>query len=31
LRQATHRIGNGKSDVSSDQVRLIIEFPYEIF
>ena len=31
LRQATHRIGNGKSDVSSDQVRLIIEYPYEIF
>jgi len=31
LRQATHRIGNGKSDVSSDQFRLIIEFPYEIF
>ncbi|WP_437879953.1 OprD family porin [Pseudomonas sp. LRF_L74] len=31
LRQATHRIGNGASDSSSDQVRLIIEYPYEIF
>lgn len=30
LRQATHRI-SGTSDVSSDQVRLIIEYPYEIF
>ncbi|TBU96215.1 OprD family porin [Phytopseudomonas dryadis] len=31
LRQATHRIGNGKSDVSSDQVRLIVEYPLNIF
>lgn len=31
LRQATHRIGNGKSDVSSDQVRLIVEYPLNVF
>ncbi|WP_312243803.1 OprD family porin [Stutzerimonas nitrititolerans] len=31
LRQATHRIGNGASDISSDQVRLIVEYPYQIF
>lgn len=31
LRQATHRIGNGSSATSGDQVRLIVEFPYEFF
>jgi len=31
LRHASHRIGNDKSDVSADQIRLIIEYPYEIF
>lgn len=30
LRHATHRIGNDKSDVSADQIRLIIEYPWEI-
>lgn len=31
LRQATHRIGNGASDASADQVRLIVEYPWSIF
>lgn len=31
LRQATHRIGNGKSDVSADQIRLIAQYPMNIF
>lgn len=31
LRQATHRIGNGASDASADQIRLIVEYPWSIF
>lgn len=31
LRHGTHKIGTGKSDTSSDQFRVIIEYPYEIF
>ncbi|TBV17538.1 OprD family porin [Stutzerimonas kirkiae] len=31
LRQATHRIGNDASDSSSDQIRLIVEYPYSFF
>ncbi|UBM24140.1 OprD family porin [Pseudomonas sp. p1(2021b)] len=31
VRQATHRIGNGASDASADQVRLIVEYPWSIF
>ncbi|WP_339442924.1 MULTISPECIES: OprD family porin [Pseudomonas] len=31
LRQATHRIGNQASAKSSDQVRLIVQYPYDFF
>lgn len=31
LRQATHRTGNGASDASADQIRLITEYPWSIF
>lgn len=31
LRQATHRIGNNASDYSSDQFRVIVQYPFNIF
>ncbi|WP_296267623.1 OprD family porin [Pseudomonas sp. UBA6562] len=31
VRQATHRIGNGKSSGSADQVRVIVEYPIDVF
>ncbi|MFV9681879.1 OprD family porin [Pseudomonas sp. NY15367] len=31
FRQATHRIGNGASDSSSDLFRIIVEYPYDFF
>lgn len=31
LRHASHRIGNQASDSSSDQLRLIVQYPYDFF